>query len=134
MSLTHGSSHETLDLFNKSAGLVSRSRSWGAFSQLRLESQNDKKCGTFEEALATVQIMTTLNLLNVHNYYLKSYLLCQTILATANGQIAISYYVCDLSCHRKSYVCNTIASVKHDALLIVMLLCAASLHICLFIV
>ena len=49
-----------------------------------------------------LQIMTTLN-------SDKSYLLCQTISATANGQIAIRYYVCDLSCHRKSYVRNTIA-------------------------
>ena len=33
--------------------LVSRSWSWDAFSQLRLESQNDKKCDNFEEALIT---------------------------------------------------------------------------------
>ena len=39
-----------------------------------------------------LQIIATLNLLNVHNY-LKSYLLCQTISATANGQIAISHYM-----------------------------------------
>ena len=33
--------------------LVSRSRLWGAFSQLRLKSQDDKKCYNFEEALVT---------------------------------------------------------------------------------
>jgi uncharacterized membrane protein len=38
-------------------------------------------------------------------YNMKSCLLCQTILsfsATANGQIAISHYVCDRSYHRKN--------------------------------
>ena len=62
--------------------LVSRSWSWGAFSQLRLESQNDKKCDNFEEALVINTVMATLNLLNVHIIILlKSYrcLLCQTI-------------------------------------------------------
>ena len=65
-------------------------------------------------------------------YHLKSYLLCQTILATANGQIAKSHYVCDLSCHRKScYVRNTIASVmlSYAALHHATLRCIAT-HVC----
>ena len=62
--------------------------SQGAFSQLRLESQNDKKCDNFEEALVT-------NNGNIESvecaYHLKSYLLCKTISATANGQRNIAH-------------------------------------------
>jgi hypothetical protein len=68
-----------------------------------------------------LQIMAALNLLKVH-YSLKSYLLCQTISpfsATANGQIAIRHYVCDLYIYlRKS--CKLQAScfdtLSHDSL------------------
>jgi hypothetical protein len=44
--------------------MVSRSRSCGAFSQLWLESQNDKKCENFVEQ-RWLQITTILNLLKV---------------------------------------------------------------------
>ena len=103
--------------------MISRSRSWGAFSELQLESQNDKKCDNFEEALVT-------NNGNIEfvecAYYLKSYLLCQTISTTAN-----SHYVYDLSNLVTGKVVMSVIQLQascFDALHYVMLLCAASLH------
>jgi hypothetical protein len=70
------------------------------------EGQNDKKCDKFVE-LALLTNNGNIELLE-STYNLKPYLLRQTISpfsATANGQIAISHYVCDLSIKEKFASC-----------------------------